>query len=99
MTVYIDNDYKCHAEAAEGLIAVEVPFFDGKCKRFIEGYRYVPDGETWVREDGVEFTGEMIAPHVDYALLAAYQEQYAESLAEMQDMQTALNTLGVSIDG
>lgn len=99
MTIYIDNDCKCHAEPGDGLREVETPFFDGKCRRFIEGYRYVPEGETWVREDGMAFTGEMIAPHEDYAILAAAQAQYEEMQAELQDMQTALNTLGVSIDG
>ena len=81
--IYIDSEYRCYAEPAEGLAAVEVPFFEGKCRRFIEGYRYVPEGETWVREDGEVFHGEMIAPHVDYALLAAYQEQYEQMLAEL----------------
>ena len=99
MTVYIDSEYECHTAPGDGLREVESPFFDGKCKRFIDGYRFVPAGETWTREDGVEFKGEMISPHADYALLAAYQEQYEESLAEMQDMQTALNTLGVMVDG
>lgn len=83
MTIYIDADYKCHGEPAEGLIAVETPFFDGKCERFIKGYRYVPQGETWTREDGVVFQGEMIAPHEDYAILAAAQAQYEEMLAEL----------------
>ena len=95
MLVYIDKDYKCHTQPAEGTTAVEVPFFDGKCKRFVEGYRFVPDGETWIREDGVEFKGEMIAPFIDYALLAAYQEQYEEMLAEQMDMKSALEVLEV----
>ena len=76
MLIYIDNDYKCHAEAADGLRAFDVPSFDGKCRRFVEGFRYVPDGETWQREDGEEFSGEMITPHEDYAILAAAQAQY-----------------------
>ena len=78
MTIYIDSDHKCHVESAEGLRAFEVPFFEGKCKRFIEGYRYVPQGETWVREDGERFQGEMIAPHEDYAILEAAQAIFEE---------------------
>lgn len=99
MTIHIDSDYKCRTEAAEGLRAVETHLFDGKCPRFIEGYRFVPAGETWTREDGEVFAGEMIAPHEDYRILAAAQKQYEENLAERQDMQTALNTLGVTVDG
>lgn len=40
MTVFIDKDYKCHANQAEGLTPVETDFFDGKCDAFIEGYCY-----------------------------------------------------------
>lgn len=40
MTVYIDKDYKCHANQAEGLTPVESDFFNGKCDTFIEGYCY-----------------------------------------------------------
>ena len=99
MIIYIDDNYKCHTEPAEGLRAFELPFFEGKCQRFVEGYRYVPEGESWHREDGEVFSGEMIAPHEDYSFLAAVQEQYELMQAEMQDMQTALNTLGVTVDG
>lgn len=98
-TIYIDSDYKCHAAAADNLKATETAAFDGKCDAFVEGYRFVPSGETWVRSDGVEFHGEMIAPWKDYAVLEAYQQQYEAMLPEIQDMQTALNTMGVSIDG
>lgn len=99
MKIYIANDYKCHTSNDGTMRNFEVPFFDGKCKAFIEGYRYVPPGETWTRSDGVEFKGEMISPLKDYNILAAYQQQYEEMLAEQQDMQTALNTLGVNVDG
>lgn len=98
MIIYIDNDFKCHVETAEGLTAVETAFFDGKCKRFIEGYRFVPDGETWTRSDGRTFTGEMIAPHKDYAILAAAQEQYEENLAEIAEREAALAIMGVTVD-
>ena len=99
MIIYLDADYKCHSESGDGLRAVEVHFFDGKCRRFIEGYRFVPAGEVWIRSDGVEFKGEMIAPFVDYAILAAYQGQYEEMLAELQDADNALSILGVEVDG
>ena len=59
----------------------------------------MPAGETWVNEFGDKFVGEMIAPHEDYAILAAAQAQYEEMQAEMQDMQTALNTLVVEVNG
>ena len=85
--IYIDSDFKCHAEPAEDRMAVETAAFDGKCKKYIEGYRFVPDGQEWTRSDGVVFTGEMIAPFVDSRLLQAYQQGYEESLAEMQELE------------
>lgn len=78
MTIYIDNDYKCHTSPGEGLTAVETDAFDGKCSRYIEGYRFVPAGESWTREDGQVFTGEMVAPWRDYEILAELQSIYEE---------------------
>jgi hypothetical protein len=99
MKIYIDNDYMCHTSNDGSMHEFDVPFFDGKCAAYIEGYRYVPQGETWTRSDGVVFNGEMIAPAVDSRILEAYQKQYEAMLPEMADMQTALETLGVTVDG
>lgn len=44
MTVYIDKEYKCHANQAEGLTPVDDAFFNGKCDTFIEGYCYKAEG-------------------------------------------------------
>ena len=82
MIIYIDDNYKCHVEFIEGFIPVETDFFDGKCKRFIEGYRYVPVGETWAREDGEVFIGEMIVPFAEYSELYEAQLIYEKELAE-----------------
>jgi len=98
-TIYIDGDYKCHAAPGEGLRAVETEVFDGKCSGFVEGYRYVPEGECWVRSDGLVFRGEMAAPWKDGRGLADCQRQYESMLAEQQDMETALNVMGVTANG
>lgn len=102
MTIYIDSDYKCYVSAAEGRRAVETDFFDGKCRAFVEGYRYVPAGETWTRTDGAVFAGEMISPWKNYSILAAaqaaYEQAQSESAAEIADMQSALNVMGVSVN-
>lgn len=74
MTIYIDSDYKCHTSPGNGLTAVETYAFDGKCRQYIEGYRFVPSGQSWAREDGQVFTGEMIAPWRDYGILSEFQE-------------------------
>lgn len=101
MTIYIDGDYKCYTSAAEGRRAVETDFFAGKCGEWIESYRLVPAGETWTREDGEVFNGEMLAPWKDlgnaYAAQTAYlEQQLTASQAQAADMQAALNVLGVT---
>lgn len=96
MTIYIDKDYKCHTSPGENLTAVETDAFNGKCKQVIEGYRFVPAGKTWVREDGEVFHGEMVTPWRDYALLAELQALYEEEQAKQADMAAALDVLGVS---
>ena len=95
-TVYIDNDYKCHISPGDGLTAVETDAFDGKCRQYIEGYRFVPGGEIWTREDGQKFTGEMVAPWRPYEILAEFQAIYEKEQAKQADMAAALEILGVS---
>lgn len=92
MTIYIDSDYKCYVSAAEGRRAIETNEFDGKCPEWIESYRFVPAGETWVKPNGEMFRGEMIAPWKDlgeaYAAQAAYvtaqNTQYEAALTEIE---------------
>ena len=96
MTIYIDGDYKCHTSPGEGLTAVETDIFDGKCRQYIEGYRFVPSGESWTREDGEVFHGEMVAPWRPYEIIEEFQTIYEEELAKQADMASALEVLGVS---
>lgn len=87
-TIYIDSDFKCHVSAGDGLTAVETDAFDGKCTPYIEGYRFVPAGSTWMREDGVEFPGEMISPWKDWQELDDAQREY-----EQEQYQTLFKQL------
>ena len=98
MTIYISNDYKCHASDDGTLTAVETDFFDGKCAAYIEGYRYIPDGETWTRPDGVTFAGERVAPWKDWRELDAAQRDYErEQLAAYEQAMSEIEAaLGVS---
>ena len=92
MTIYIDNDYKCYVSAAKGRRAVETDAFNGKCPEWIESFRFVPAGETWVKENGEMFRGEMVSPWKDlgeaYAAQAAYvtaqNAQYESALTEIE---------------
>ena len=92
MTIYIDSDYKCYVSAADGRRAIETDAFDGKCPEWVESYRFVPEGETWTREDEEEFRGDMMAPWKDlgeaYAAQTAYvtaqNAQYEAALTEIE---------------
>ena len=95
MTIYIDSDYKCYVSAAGGRRAIETNEFDGKCPEWIESYRFVPDGETWTREDGEVFNGEMVTPWKDlseaYTAQTAYLErQNAQYEAALTEIEAAL---------
>lgn len=96
MIIYIDNDFLCHTKSAPGLREIETDFFDGRCKMFIEGYRFIPSGEMWTDGNGFTFEGEMASPAVNYAILEAVQAQYEADQAQAADMQEALNILGVT---
>lgn len=101
-TVYIDFDYKCHIINDGTMTAVETDFFDGKCQTFIEGYRFVPNGETWTRSDGVVFHGEMISTWKPYAELDEAQREYEKKLleeykSEMSDYESALADIELAL--
>lgn len=87
MKIYIDNDFKCHSSNPDNAyMEIDTDFFNNKCTRFIEGFRYVPYGENWMRSDGAIFKGEMIAPWRNYEILEEAQAQYGEMLTEMDNM-------------
>ena len=88
MTIYIDQECKCYISPGAERTVVESSFFDGKCQAFIEGFRFVPEGQTWVRSDGMSFQGEMIAPWKPWAELDAAQRAYerAQGVAALAEL-------------
>lgn len=93
--IYLDSDFKCHISGDDTMISVETAAFDGKCDAYIEGYRFVPSGKTWVREDGMEFAGEMIAPWKPWQVLEEAQREYERQLileyeAALREIEEAL---------
>lgn len=95
MTIYIDSDYRCHIANDGTRRAFDIPFFDGKCAEFIEGYRYVPAGESWTRADGEVFRGEMISPWKD--LSEAYTAQTAYLERQNAQYEAALSQIEVAL--
>ena len=85
MKIYIDEECKCHTTNPNNTFReFDVPFFDGKCQTFIEGCRYCPKDESYIREDGEVFRGEAIAAWKPYSEFAAAQVQYEADMAELQ---------------
>lgn len=84
-TIFLDADFKCYTSNNSTVKEIiETDIFDGKCDAFIEGYRFIPAGETWQRKDGAVFPGEMVAPWKPYGELAAAQAQYERMMAEAE---------------
>lgn len=92
-TIYLDDNFKCHTFDDGTMMAIETDFFDGKCDVFIEGYRFVPNGESWKREDGRVFYGEMISPWKNYAQLDSAQREYERQL--LDEYTESLKIMGV----
>lgn len=99
MVIYLDADYKCYVTDDGTMRPYETDFFDGKCQAYIEGYRLVPEGETWTKtrreiiSDEVEyeaevveatFLGLMISPWKPLAELDAAQAAYEDVLNEAE---------------
>ena len=99
MTIYLDSGFKCHVADDGTMTAVETDFFDGKCAAYIDGYRFVPAGESWTREDGAVFAGEMVAPWKDWQELIASQREYELSCLDetvvQLEYENALLRLGL----
>lgn len=72
MIIYLDTDYRCHVENDGTMKEIDLAIED-KCVEYIEGYRFVPPGETWTREDGEVFFGGMWSPWKDSTSLELAQ--------------------------
>ena len=102
MKIYIDADYKCHTSAGNGYREIETEFFDNTANGYIEGYRFVPAGESWTREDGVVFQGEMVSPWKPWEELDAAQreyerEQYQTVVAQNAEYEAALSEIETAL--
>ncbi len=98
MQIYIDSEYKCHISNDGTRRAIETEAFNGKCEEYVEGYRFVPAGEVWTREDGEVFHGEMITPWRDYAELVLCQSIYDRLLAQQAGMLAEMEQLKAQND-
>lgn len=84
MKIYVDEDYRCHTINPDGNFReFDVPFFDGKCTAFVEGY---------CRDDSEGYV--QIYPWKDYNELDAAQREY-----ERQKLADAENALAILYGG
>ena len=73
--------FECHATKPDDtFLEIETKYFDDKCDAFIEGYRFIPHGESWTRSDGIVFKGKSIAPFKPYNELDDAQREYEMQL-------------------
>ena len=76
------------------MLPLETDFFNNKCDTFIEGYRFVPENESWIRNDGIIFYGEMIAPWRDFNELLIAQKEYENIQLELtSSYQEGVNSI------
>lgn len=98
-TIYIDSEFKCHVTNDGTMTPVETMAFLGKCDVFIEGYRFIPVGETWIREDGEIFEGSVSFPWKDYDELDNAQREYEQQLlAEYKSAMSDYNSAMAEIE-
>ena len=89
MIIYLDSEYICHLINDGTMTEIETEAFDGKADAYIEGFRYVPMGETWTRADGEQFQGLMIAPAKNFdrimtdVAISYLTDDQAESVTEL----------------
>ena len=90
--IYIDSNFCCHTTNPEGLYReIETDAFiglEGKCDAYIEGFRFIPKGESWTREDGEVFEGDMLTLCKDINELNAAQLQH-----ELTEYENLVNEL------
>lgn len=94
-TIYIDAEFKCHVTNDGTMTAVETSYFDGQCDEYVEGYRFIPEGAEWEKEDGSIFYGEMIAPWKNHIELERAQMAHERQL--LAEYAEALKVLGVTV--
>lgn len=102
MIIFLNAIFECSVtERNDTTQQIETDAFNGKCTEYIEGMRFVPDGDSWTRSDGVIFTGEMISPFVDSRILELAQTEYEKTKTENQiaEQQTAIQNLMLIVGG
>lgn len=90
-TIYIDSDYMCHLENADGRTSIETDVFDGVVDATIPYYRFIPQGEEWTDPKKGRVIHGLFIQATDSAMIDRIAQQ-----VHIADMQNALALLGVT---
>lgn len=86
-TIFLDSDFCCHANNDGTMTETQTDVFDGLCAGAIEGYRFVPAGESWARSDGQVFHGPFIQPCKPTEVIDGIQRQHeADEAAHLAEL-------------
>ena len=100
-TLFVDSEFKVYVNDGEGRTAIETDAFDGLCDELIECHRYVPQGKSFTKDNGITVYGIFIQPYKDTAeaeiaqIHFSYQNVIAEYESELADADAALAELSV----
>lgn len=89
-TIYLDSDYMCHLENADGRTEVQTDAFDGVVDGAIPYYRYIPQGKEYVNTKGRTIHGLFIQATDSDAINRITTQSI------INDMTNALAVLGVT---
>ena len=95
MYIYIDKEYKCHVTNDGTMTAIETDYFNGKCDAYIEGYMFIPYGNSYTWTDGLVLRGEMVVPWKPWQELDEAQREYEREL--LSEYAKALEIVGVTL--
>lgn len=100
MTIYIDADYKAYTEPEDGRSAVETSVFDSMPAPVIGCHRYIPEGKTWISQEGLEIHGEFIQMCVTEKELDDAQREYERQQLMDANAQNAelLGTMAAMVE-
>lgn len=88
--ISIDSMNICHISEDEGY---EIPELEGKCKAYIEGFKYIPAGTEY---KGRLYRGSALFPYVNVETLESAQAEYERLTAMYEDACAGLEKVGVT---
>ena len=97
-TIYIDGNFICHTEKAEGRMTVETEALDHVCDAALRYYVYVPVGSVYKKGNGVTVNGEFIqCVNSEKAASAQLEHEIAQIKAQNAEYEAALSEIEIAL--